>query len=121
MKLRTIIETYQGLAQLKNIPDTKIAYAVVKNERILKPLVLDNQPKPTKDMLNYWNELAKAKSNEEKEEINKKHAKTLETIEKTQKEWEEKLDIVELDVELHKITELPANLTAKQVEIIDNF
>lgn len=123
MKLRDVVSLYHGMSQLKSIQNTKIAYAVVKNEKTLRPIVFDNQPIATDEMKLYWKELGEAKTDDVKAEVSKKHADTIDKINKMQSEWEKKLDEVDVEVKLHEVSqdEYPENLTARQVELLEAF
>ena len=121
MKLREALKLYHGLAKVKAIPNTKIAYAIVKNEKILKPLITDLSPKPTEEMKAYWADLGKCETTVAKEVCNKKNTKVLKKITKLQDDWEKELDDKDVTPMLHKVEakEFPDNLTAAQIEILD--
>ena len=123
MKLRDVVALYHGMSRLKSIQNTKIAYAVVKNEKLLKPIVFENQPKPTDAMKDYWKALGEAKDDAVKAEVNLKYADTIEAINKLQADFEKKLDETDIDIKLHAVSqdEYPENLTATQLELLEAF
>lgn len=123
MKLRDVLALYHGMSKLKSIKNTKIAYAVVKNEKTLKPIVDENSPKPTEKMKEYWKALGEAKDDAVKAEVNLKYASTIEEINNLQASFEKQLDETDVEVKLHTVSqeEYPADLTALQLELLEAF
>lgn len=123
MKLRDVVALYHGMSRLKSIKNTKIAYAVVKNEKALKPIVDKYAPVPNNTMKEYWKALGEAKDDAVKAEVNLKYASTIEEINNLQASFEKQLDETDVEVKLHSVSqdEYPADLTATQLELLEAF
>tara|TARA_R100000951_G_scaffold113523_1_gene115723 strand:- start:1831 stop:2223 length:393 start_codon:yes stop_codon:yes gene_type:complete len=122
-KNRELVDLYNGLQSVKDLPGVKFGLVVSKNIRILQQELndLEEASKPTEE----FSALSAKANGLEKEDLEKLEAENSKLIE------ERKIQLAELDklleeeaeIQLHNVQEdvLPESITAAQITSIDTI
>ena len=122
-KNRELVDLYNGLQSVKDLPGVKFGLAVSKNIRILQQELndLEEASKPTEEFI----ELSAKANGLEEEDLIKLEAENSKLVEERKAQLAEvdKLLEEEAEIQLHNVQEdvLPENITAAQIAGIDKL